>query len=387
MGLRNFFKREKGGSLSLSTRNATTHPFSQLMNYVPLKTAQDDLYESLREAVPIVDAAISKLARLIGGFTVHVQSPAAKRQLDEFVSSVRVGAGGVGLDSFLCAYTDSLLTYGNALGEIVLDQNSKDIFGLYNCSTSGVEIKKEQGGLSYSVYQRDGSGKASKVPRQELVLFSALNPKPSEVVGTSLLKGLPFVSSILLKIFSAIGQNFDRMGNLRFAITYKPGGDELDRSFAKERAEQIAAQWGAAMSDSSGIHDFISVGDVEIKAIGADAQVLDSNIPVRQILEQIISKLSIPPFLLGLSWSSTERMSRQQADILTSELESYRRILTPVILKICKVFLMLKGYNMPVSVEWENINMQDEIEIAKTRLLHAQAAEIERRNTSDETSH
>ena len=37
-----------------------------------------------------------------------------------------------------------------------------------------------------------------------------------------------------------------------------------------------------------------------------------TNVPVRQLLEQLIAKLSIPPFLLGLSWSSTERMSSQQ---------------------------------------------------------------------------
>ena len=45
--------------------------------------------------------------------------------------------------------------------------------------------------------------------------------------------------------------------------------------------------------------------------------------------------MGIPPFLLGLTWSSTERMSSQQADILTSELEAYRRLLNPVIEKIC----------------------------------------------------
>lgn len=37
--------------------------------------------------------------------------------------------------------------------------------------------------------------------------------------------------------------------------------------------------------------------------------------------------------MLSLSWSSTERMSSQQADVLTSELEAYRRLLTPVIEK------------------------------------------------------
>ena len=37
---------------------------------------------------------------------------------------------------------------------------------------------------------------------------------------------------------------------------------------------------------------------------------------MRQILEQLVAKTGLPPFLLGLNWSTTERMSTQQADIL-----------------------------------------------------------------------
>lgn len=61
------------------------------------------------------------------------------------------------------------------------------------------------------------------------------------------------------------------------------------------------------------------MGDVDIKVIGADNQILDSEVPVRQILEQLIARTGIPPFLLGLNWSTTERMSAQQADLMTSE--------------------------------------------------------------------
>ena len=79
------------------------------------------------------------------------------------------------------------------------------------------------------------------------------------------------------------------------------------------------------------VRDFVAVGDVDIKVIGADSQVLDSEVPVRQILEQLIARTGIPPFLLGLSWSSTERMSAQQADLLTSEITAIRRSLEPAV--------------------------------------------------------
>ena len=88
-------------------------------------------------------------------------------------------------------------------------------------------------------------------------------------------------------------------------------------------AEQMAREWTAGDAGRSApvsVRDFVAVGDVEIKVIGADGQILDSEVPVRQILEQLVAKTGLPPFLLGLSWSSTERMSKQQADLLTSEL-------------------------------------------------------------------
>ena len=106
---------------------------------------------------------------------------------------------------------------------------------------------------------------------------------------------------------------------------------------------------------------------------------MDSDVPVRQMLEQIVAKLGVPPFLLGLSWSSTERMSSQQADMLTSELDAYRRVLTPVVRRICSTWLTLAGYAPEVGVEWDEITMQDEVDHANARYLNAQARELERK--------
>ena len=121
------------------------------------------------------------------------------------------------------------------------------------------------------------------------------------------------------------------------------------------------------------IRDFVAVGDVDIRVIGADNQVLDSEVPVRQILEQLVAKTGLPPFLLGLSWSSTERMSVQQADLLTSEITAIRRSVTPVVEKICDLWLRLHGYDCGFSVVWDDINLQDQVEEARAALYRAQA--------------
>ena len=74
--------------------------------------------------------------------------------------------------------------------------------------------------------------------------------------------------------------------------------------------------------------------------------------------------------------SSTERMSAQQADILTSELEYYRRSMEPCIRRICDMYLKLNGKMCSYSIEWDNINLQDEVELAKAKLLNAQAENL-----------
>ena len=130
------------------------------------------------------------------------------------------------------------------------------------------------------------------------------------------------------------------------------------------------------MRDTGAVRDFIAVGDVEVRAIGSDNQVLSSEIPVRQLLEQIVAKLGIPPFLLGLSWSSTERMSSQQADILTSEIDAYRRELEPVVLRVCDTFLRLEGFCCPVRVEWEPLTLQDITALSQAALLDARTEQL-----------
>lgn len=367
-------KRESDKAVSLSPALYSAHPFSAIRAYVPLSRAQNELYQSLREAVPVIDAAIGKLVRLIGTFEVSCEDHKAQAALRDFLSRVRVGAAGAGIYTFLSAYFDQLLTYGTAVGEIVPDGTGR-VAGLYNASLSDIELMQGDNPMQVSVCVRD-SGRLTPAAHPERVLLSLLNPTPGTVQGNSILSGLPFVSAILLRVLATMDKNFERVGNVRFAVTYKPaqGAGTVN---AKARAEEIAREWSRAMRDSSQVSDFVSVGDVSIRAIGADNQVLDYEVPVRLILEQIVSKLSIPPFLLGFSWSSTERMSAQQADILTSELEYYRTLLQPVVEKICRAFLIAEGYAGELTIEWSNISLQDETELASARLNNARAMQLE----------
>ncbi len=375
----NFFKRNKketkSDALVFQTPSSShSHPFKTLYDYSPLTRTEIELYSSLKEAVPIIDAAIDKTIRLIGNFEVKAADKRAGRALDEFLSTVYCSGGSYGIYPFITTYLNELLTYGQAVGEIVLSSDNSTVAALYNASLRDVTIKADGSPLNLKVVLNDAS--LSEPVCQSLIMPTLLNPEPGTVRGTSILRGLPYVSGILLKIFDSIGSNWERVGNVRFAVTYRP--DSNSPSVTKKQAKQIADEWSAAMR-SKEVCDFVSVGDVSVKVIGADNQVLDCDVPVRHLLEQIISKLAIPPFMLGISWSTSERMSSQQSDILTSELEFYRTLLTPVIRKICKTFLRLNGFDDRLEVKWDLINLQDEVELSQARLNNAHASEIERK--------
>lgn len=373
-------KRKDKTSVTVQTARTSRYPFSFSGNYMGLSNPAYGVFDAIRENIPIVDAAISKIIRLIGSFTVECSDKRAEKDIGEFLKYVPTGVGSVGINSFVTSYLDSLIMYGSAIGEIVLGTKSGTVRGVLCGDIRDVELKNCQNPFQTEIFLRGDSGMPEKAKYPERLLLSTIHSNADHPMGKSLLQGLPFVSDILIKIYQSIGTNWERAGNIRYAVTYKPSSD-FDGSFSEDRATEIAREWSAAMSDNKEVKDFVAIGDVDIKVIGADSQVLDSEIPVRQMLEQIVAKTGLPPFLLGLSWSTTERMSSQQADMLTSELEYYRVCIEPVLHKICSEYLRREGYFCDFKIVWDDISLQDMTEIAKARLYNAQADNLIKNET------
>ena len=363
-------------------RSAQSHPFGMLRNYTPLGEGNIRCYRGIREALPIIDAAIGKIVRLCSGFHAACGNDAVEAELNRFLATVNVGRGQRGLQSFLDCYLDSMLTCGRAVGEIVT-ADGRDIAAVLCGDVTNVVIREGPAPLQFEICD-PGFGEPEPLPWQELLLFTPYAPETGHPYGVSLLRSMPYLADVLMTVYHSIESNFRRCGNLRYAVTYKPGGDSVDRANAAGRLQQIAREWSSAMQSTGkggSVRDFVALGDVDIRTIGADSQIPDTEAAVRQILEQLVSKTGLPPFLLGLSWASTERMSAQQADLLTSELTSIRRSLTPVIEKVCDLWLALHGYAADYEVAWDDINLQDEVEEAKARWYDAQTERIKREVT------
>ena len=368
------FKRKRDTPARVQLRNGQHHPFGMLDNYVPLGGGDVRLYRSIREALPVIDAAIVKIIRLVGGFTVECSDKKVQTQMEEFLRRVDCGRGQKGINAFLDCYLDSLLTCGRAVGEIVTSPALDGVDALICGSVDDIQVREGDTPMDFELCRWEG-GQLKALPYQDLLLFTPLNPEAENPYGVSMLRSMPFLSDVLMKIYHTLGVNWERAGNVRYSVVYKPGNDMLDRSQASARAQVIADQWQSAMQQTKAgcVNDFVAVGDVEIKVIGADGQILDSETPVRQILEQLISRTGLPPFLLGLSWSTTERMSSQQADLMTSELYAIRRSVTPALERICDMWMRLTGCISAYEIVWDDINLQDEVEEAKAQLYRVQA--------------
>ena len=353
-------------------RNIQTYPFGALSNARMLGDGEDRLYRQIRAAIPVLDAAVGKIVRLSSGFSVQCKNPVAQQKMEEFLKNVPTGHGQFGLDSFLTGYMDSLLTVGRAVGEIVVGGGK--VQGVCWGDVTKLQAYEDGNCLNVELWGLDAKGHMRPLPYQQLLLFTTLNPEPEHPYGVSIFRGMPFLAEILMKIYNAIGTNWDRAGNIRYSVICKDT-EGMDPLQVAERGNQIAQEWTRAMADGKNgtVRDFVAMGDVQIKVIGGEAPILDSQVPVRQILEQLVAKTGLPPFLLGLSWSTTERMSTQQADILTSELWALRRTVEPAVRKICRMFLAMEGMDDRVDILWDDISLQDITEESQAELAKAQA--------------
>lgn len=353
-------------------RSSVSHPFGALRGFVPLSVGEDGVYRQLREAIPVLDAAVGKLVRLSGGFEVKCRNRLSQEKLEQFLKTVPCGRGQVGIDSFLSGFLDSLLVYGRSVGEMVVDRGR--LRAVCWGDVTQLQVMEGDNPLDMELWGPDAHGQMAPLPYQHLLLFSTLNPEAAHPYGVSLFRGMPFLADILMKIYTTVGVNWERAGNVRYSVICKDN-ENMEPAAAQERGRQVAQEWSRAMEDARNgtVRDFVAVGDVEIKVIGGEAPILDSQVPVRQILEQLVAKTGLPPFLLGLNWSTTERMSTQQADILTSELWALRRSVEPVLQKICKTYLALEGMDDRVEILWKDVNLQDTTEEAKADYYTAQA--------------
>ena len=94
-------KKEKGAVAAVcQLRSGSSHPFGVLKGFVPLGAGEERIYRQLREAIPVLDAAVGKLVRLTGGFSVRCRSGISQEKLENFLKNVPCGYSSMGWTAF-----------------------------------------------------------------------------------------------------------------------------------------------------------------------------------------------------------------------------------------------------------------------------------------------
>ena len=71
-------KKENGAVAAVcQLRCGDVHPFGAMRSFTPLGGGEERVYREMREAIPVLDAAVSKMVRLCGGFQVKCRDRAA----------------------------------------------------------------------------------------------------------------------------------------------------------------------------------------------------------------------------------------------------------------------------------------------------------------------
>ena len=200
MGIWKRRRKEESPPAQVQIRPEQRHPFQLIDGYIPMHRPEFSLYRAIREAVPVVDAAILKLVRLSGGLRVLCEDQGAQAGLNEFLRTVPAGWNQRGIQAFLDSYLNCLLTCGRAVGEIVLSRDVREFAAVLCGDVSSIQVKENGSPLDILLAVKESNGESRVLPRQELLLFTPYHPSPENPYGVSLLHSMPFLANVLLKI-------------------------------------------------------------------------------------------------------------------------------------------------------------------------------------------
>lgn len=343
----------------------------QILNTYEAPEADLELYRTLADNVPILAGAINAYTRMINsGFEILAKSPTVLKKTYEVIDELD-------LEGTINRIIRQMETYGFCGVEIVLNTSMTEIVKLKVIDGRTLRVQKDQWGNIIAYKQIVGlttANTSTMAPgaidlNPELIMFFQRNPEGDSSYGTSLLKTIPFVTSIMLTIEDAIGKIYRRYGSPKYHVSYTPQSSVPDDVMAK-RMDIIKDEFGNIDADA----DFYSNGEINVEVLTPGSGAINFTEELRHIVEQMLSGLGLPAAVLGYNYGSTETHTKEQGMILVSNLKNSQKVIKRVLMN--NLFeLMARVYNFPEvpQFEWEEIQIRDEYQ-------DAQADEIKIRN-------
>jgi len=345
---------------------------------LPLET-ELRLYHEMRRSFPILDTAITRLVRFCG--CPRVEGPVAvQAELQAWMDAVLVVPAQRGLGSWLETHLDQMLVYGKAVGQVTLTPSRRDVRALSSLDPRLIQLEAGEDPAALRLFFRPSGCLETQELNPALTLLSLHAPQGNPH-GTSLLRSLPFVTEACGIIENAAAQVWQRMGAPSFHVNWD-GGDGFSDPQGTV-AQGVTGDLEQSFTDmmtarrSGEVKDLFTAGKVSIGIIGSEGQVMAVQEPLRVFVEQMVAVTGLPPWLLGLHWSSTERLSVQQADLMVAHIEGLRREVQPQLEYLLELRQRLAGRARGggFRLVWPPVNLRDATEQARADAWREQASQ------------
>src|SRR6185437_4596539 len=300
---------------------------------------------------------------------------------------------------------------GCTIGEMVFDRRGRELIGLRVADSKGILFHRDMDNGQLQTWylppmpntygRRDGTDAIEHVLRNNgrqlnaqviqgkgytlldpaRIVYASFNHENDQPYGVSLLRGIEFVGQILLKMHNATGQAWDRFGDPIFHIAYKTKNRALKDGSLDKRRAQLANDLQTALNAkrSGNSADFTTAvaadDDVAVSIIGGDGKVLSIEMPARHMLEQVLAKVGLPPWMLGIQLGTAERMADNQAEVVLQESKTRWEARGPGLNRVVETWLRGRGLTWRPG-DWKLVqnlpNLRDELKRAQAAFLNAQ---------------
>jgi len=341
-----------------------------------------ELLTQFRGRVPVIKRTTEILSGFVGVPCLKCENDADTEYLEQWACTIEYGDGvGRGLAVWLDDLIDQSLTFGYAVGEGEIAAPRNGIVRLWTYLSPSIAFRASETGAIQTV-QWQGRGMETPLNADTIARLTH-DPKGCNPNGESLLLSLPAFCQALIDIHHAHQSTWRRNGIPVYHVHTELPADfnDPDGAVANEIRDANIAGWNEVMRSQAvdGLaKDFftVSVGKTVVSVIGADGAVMDIEVSNRVLTEQIISATGIPPFMFGLQWSTTERLSQQQADALLATVDNLRREAESAIRKVVDLHLRLTGKRAGLEYElcWPEVTLQDRLASSQAANADAQAS-------------
>jgi len=306
-------------------------------------------WEQLREAMPIFDIAIQKLAAMDGLVQVHSENQQLKNVINEWMEQVRVNDLQTGYQSFYRLIAQESYEQGSGIGDFVFSDDGRDVVQLNVADSKGIIFHRNQQGMLDTYYAHPSKHRPTEQPLQTLMRssdsrlsvsslisdhqFSLIDPNQQVYVGynveadspygVSMMRSTEFVSKVLATMMHSLGKQWGRFGDPIFMATFKSGVSRDPKKLEeikKEIANDIAAVMAAKANGNSAdmVQAIGNKDDLEIGVLGALDSVLDIADSGSFIVNQLVAKTGLPAWVLGIGSAGQDAMREAEMVLMES---------------------------------------------------------------------